>query len=84
MFTNFQSELALNSFMASLIVSLICFEFITLLTDFFLFINKFQTQQVIDSAIDETREIFEHKDNIKNETVEEKTSTEEIPEQAAK
>ena len=39
---------------------------------------------MIDSAIDEAREIFEHKDNIKNETVEEKTSTEEIPEQAAK
>lgn len=51
--------------------------------DFFLFINKFQTEQVIDSAIDEAREIFEHKDDIKNETVEEETSTEEIPEQAA-
>ena len=38
---------------------------------------------MIDSAIDEAREIFEHKDDIKNETVEEKTSTEEIPEQAA-
>ena len=39
---------------------------------------------MIDSAIDEAREIFEHKDDIKNETVEGKTSTEEIPEQAAK
>ena len=82
MFTNFQSELAPNSFMASLIVSLIGFEFITLLIDFFLFINKFQIQEVIDSAIDEAREIFERKDDINNETVKE-TSTEEIPEQAA-
>ena len=38
---------------------------------------------MIDSAIDEAREIFEHKDDIKNETVEEETSTEEIPEQVA-
>ena len=38
---------------------------------------------MIDSAIDEAREIFEHKDDIKNETVDEETSTEEIPEQAA-
>ena len=38
---------------------------------------------MIDSAIDEAREIFEHKDDIKNETVEEETSTKEIPEQAA-
>merc|ERR1739838_568191 len=35
------------------------------------------------NAMDEAREIFEHKDDIKNETVEEETSTEEIPEQAA-
>jgi hypothetical protein len=69
---------------SSSIVSLMSssFEFITLLIDFFLFI-KFQIEQVIDSAIDEAREIFEHKDDIKNETVEEETSTEEIPEQAA-
>ena len=38
---------------------------------------------MIDSAIDEAREIFEHKDDIKNETVEEETSSEEIPEQVA-
>ena len=38
---------------------------------------------MIDSVIDEAREIFEHKKDIKNETVEEETSTEEIPEQAA-
>ena len=38
---------------------------------------------MIDSAIDEVREIFECKDDINNETVEEETSTEEIPEQAA-
>jgi hypothetical protein len=33
---------------------------------------------VIDSAVDEAREIFEYKDDIKNETVEEETSTEEF------
>ena len=50
--------------------------------DYFLFI-ELQIEKVIDSAIDEAREIFEHKDDIKNETVEEETSSEEIPEQAA-
>ena len=44
----------------------------------------FQIEQVIDSAIDEAREIFEYKNDSKNETVEEETSTEEIPEQAGK
>ena len=44
----------------------------------------FQIEQVIDSAIDEAREIFEYKNGSKNETVGEETSTEEIPEQAGK
>ena len=65
--------------MDSLIVSLICFDYWLI----FSYSSNFRLSKVIDSVIDEAREIFEHKKDIKNETVEEETSTEEIPEQAA-
>ena len=61
--------------MDSLIVSLICFDYWLI----FSYSSNFRLSKVIDEA----REIFEHKKDIKNETVEEETSTEEIPEQAA-
>ena len=65
--------------MDSLIVSLICFDYWLI----FSYSSNFRLSKVIDSVIYEAREIFEHKKDIKNETVEEETSTEEIPEQAA-
>ena len=59
------------------------FKVITLFIDYFSFF-ELQIEKEIYSAIDEAREIFEHNDDVMNETVEEETNTEEIPEQATK